>query len=58
MLKMNTVAVAQESERGIVDIETLQKANADLIETLDSVRQDTGGRFTEASRCRGRGSHA
>lgn len=39
MLKMNTVAVAQESERGIVDIETLQKTNADLIETLDSVRQ-------------------
>ena len=36
---MNTVAVAQESERGIVDIETLQKTNADLIETLDSVRQ-------------------
>ena len=39
MLKMNTVAVAQESERGIVDIETLQKTNADLIETLDSVKQ-------------------
>lgn len=39
MLKMNTVAVAQESERGIVDIETLQKTNASLIETLDSVRQ-------------------
>lgn len=39
MLKMNTVAVAQESERGIVDIETLQQTNASLIETLDSVRK-------------------
>lgn len=39
MLKMNTIAVAEESERGIVDIETLQKTNSDLIETLDSVKQ-------------------
>ena len=39
MLKMNTITVAQESERGIVDIETLQQTNASLIETLDSVRQ-------------------
>ena len=39
MLKMNTISVAQESERGIVDIETLQQTNASLIETLDSVRR-------------------
>ena len=28
---------AKESERGIVDLETLQKTNADLIQTLDDV---------------------
>ena len=32
-----TVGTARESERGIVDIETLQKTNADLIQTLDEV---------------------
>ena len=32
-----TVETARESERGIVDIETLQKTNADLIQTLDEV---------------------
>ena len=29
--------MAKESERAIVDIETLKKTNKDLIETLDSV---------------------
>lgn len=32
-----TVETARESERGIVDIETVQKTNADLIQTLDEV---------------------
>ena len=32
-----TVETARESERGIVDIETLQKTNADLIQPLDEV---------------------
>lgn len=32
-----TVETAKESERGIVDLETLQKTNADLIQTLDDV---------------------
>ena len=36
-LKMATIDAAKESERGIVDIETLQKTNADLIQTLDDV---------------------
>ncbi len=36
-LHMATVETAKESERGIVDIETLQKTNADLIQTLDDV---------------------
>lgn len=38
-LKMNTLEVARESERGIVDIETLTHTNQMLIETLDEVRQ-------------------
>lgn len=36
-LKMGTVNIAKESERGIVDIETLQHTNNTLIETLDEV---------------------
>lgn len=37
MLHMATVETAKESERGVVDMETLQKTNADLIQTLDDV---------------------
>lgn len=37
MLKMGTIATAKEAERGIADIETLKKTNADLISTLDEV---------------------
>ena len=36
-LHMATVETAKESERGVVDLETLQKTNADLIQTLDDV---------------------
>lgn len=38
-LKMSTVEAAEESERGIVDIETLKETNQSLIETLDEVRR-------------------
>lgn len=38
-LHQGSVNVAKESERGIVDIETLKKANQELIKTLDEVRQ-------------------
>ena len=38
-LKMGTVEIAKESERGIVDLETLKHTNQNLIETLDEVRQ-------------------
>ncbi len=38
-LHMGSVAVAQESERGIVDMETLKKTNQELISTLEEVRQ-------------------
>ena len=43
-LKMATIETAKESERGIVDIETLQHTNQMLIETLDEVTriQDEG----------------
>ena len=36
-LKQGTIDIAKESERAIVDIETLKKTNKDLIETLDTV---------------------
>ena len=35
MLKDNVTGVARESERGIVEIETLQKVNSDLISTIE-----------------------
>jgi uncharacterized protein YaaN involved in tellurite resistance len=38
-LKIATVAVAKESERGIVDIETLRHTNQQLISTLDEVQR-------------------
>ena len=37
MLKQGSIEIAEESERAIVDIETLQKTNKDIIETLDKV---------------------
>ena len=37
MLKMGTVETAKEAERSIVDIETLQHTNQQLISTLDEV---------------------
>ena len=36
-LHMATVETAKESERGIVDIETLENTNRELIATLDDV---------------------
>lgn len=36
-LKQGTIDTAKESERGIVDIETLQQTNKSLIETLDEL---------------------
>ena len=38
-LHTGSVEVAKESERGIVDIETLKKTNQHLIDTLEEVRQ-------------------
>lgn len=38
-LHQGSVDVARESERGIVDMETLIKTNQELIKALDEVRQ-------------------
>ena len=35
LLKQNSVEVARESQRGIVDLETLKKVNSDLISTIE-----------------------
>ena len=35
LLKTNTIETAKESNRGIVDVETLQKVNRDLIQTIE-----------------------
>lgn len=44
-LKLSTIETAKESERGIVDIETLKMTNESLISTLDEVlRIQTEGR--------------
>ena len=44
-LKISTIETAKESERGIVDIDTLRKTNESLISTLDEVlRIQTEGR--------------
>jgi uncharacterized protein YaaN involved in tellurite resistance len=44
-LRMNTIEAAKESERAIIDIETLKHTNQSLISTLDEVLQiQTAGR--------------
>ena len=37
LLKQGSIQVAEESERAIVDVETLQQTNKDIIETLDKI---------------------
>lgn len=45
-LKQGTIEITQESERAIVDVETLQKTNQDIIETLNQVIEiHEGGRI-------------
>ena len=50
-LKMATINTAKESERGIVDIETLTQTNQKLIETLEEVKkiQEEGRMKREAA---------
>ena len=53
MLKMGTIATAKEAERSVVDIETLQHTNQQLISTLDEVPEHpAGGRRRSAGRPR------
>ncbi|MFR2760062.1 MAG: toxic anion resistance protein [Enterococcus avium] len=37
MLKISTIETAKENERGIVDLETLQQTQNDLVETLEEI---------------------
>jgi uncharacterized protein YaaN involved in tellurite resistance len=37
-LKQGSIEIAKESERGVVDIETLKETNQTLIDTLEEVR--------------------
>jgi len=39
MLKQGTIEIAEESEKAIVNVETLKKTNRDIIETLEKVVQ-------------------
>ena len=39
MLKISTIETARENERGIIDLETLQKTQQNLIETLEETLQ-------------------
>jgi uncharacterized protein YaaN involved in tellurite resistance len=50
LLKENTIGTAAEAERGIVDLETLQKVNQDLIDTIDeTLRIQSEGRAKRAA---------
>ncbi len=50
MLKTGTIETAKEAERGIVEIETLQQVNSDLIETItESLRIQQEGRVARAN---------
>ena len=52
-LHQGSVAIARESERGIVDLETLKKTNAELIATLEEVtkiQNDGRSRRAEAEK--------
>ena len=48
-LQLGTVATAKESERAIVDIETLQNTNQKLIATLDEVINNQGAEKRKAA---------
>ena len=53
VLKMATIETAKESERGVVEIETLQYTNQSLIETLEEVRQKRQAAEAELARIEG-----
>ncbi len=50
MLKSGTIEIAKESEKGIVEIETLKKVNADLISTIEeTIKIQQDGKVARAS---------
>jgi uncharacterized protein YaaN involved in tellurite resistance len=53
MLKQGTIEVARESERGIVEIETLQKVNTDLISTIEETLRIQGEGRTKRQQAEG-----
>ncbi|MFC6465421.1 toxic anion resistance protein [Marinilactibacillus sp. GCM10026970] len=51
MLKQSSIETARENERGIIDIETLEKTQSDLVETLEetlSIQQEGRSKRKEA----------
>ncbi len=49
MLKVSSIEIAKEAEKGIVDIESLKKVNADLITTIDeTIRLHHAGKVRRA----------
>lgn len=57
LLKTNTVETAKESNRGIVDIETLQKVNQNLISTIEEtiqIQKDGSRQRAEAEKTLGK----
>ena len=54
LLRQNSTEVARESERGIVDLQTLKKVNADLISTIEGNHQDPAGGPRRPPECRNR----
>lgn len=57
LLKTNTVETAKESNRGIVDIETLQKVNQNLISTIEEtmqIQQEESRKRAEAEKALGK----
>lgn len=53
MLKQSSIETARENERGIIDIETLEKTQTDLVETLEetlSIQEEGRTKRQEAER--------
>ena len=53
MSKQSSIETARENERGIIDIETLEKTQTDLVETLEetlSIQEEGRTKRQEAER--------
>ena len=56
MMKDQAIAIEEQAQRGIIDIETLAAANRDLIDTIEGVLQvqEEGGRSAPRPKSRWR----